>query len=216
MSIQWDDADRLRQMLRRARVIVLPPIMKVTPRPPRARPPICMFVGSGSLPNLDGITWFIDEVWPTIIAKVPAARLAIYGSVCARLSRRSSEIELYGNVELLEPHYDRARLSIVPLRVGSGLKIKIIEAISVGIPIVTTEVGAQGLLSIQPRPFALARSAHEMAEQVIDLLTSSDSCSSLQAAAARAAAQFERSHVTTTLRQELASALHHHAATHTS
>jgi GT2 family glycosyltransferase len=102
--------------------------------------------GTGS-PNVDGLAWFINEVFPFIQARVPWATLRITGgSPPERLTRNARfGISFEGHVPNLTPLYETARCIIVPLRFGSGVKIKTIEALQYSVPVVATSIGAEGI-----------------------------------------------------------------------
>jgi succinoglycan biosynthesis protein ExoO len=201
IAIHWDDAAEFERMLPDKRVVVVPVALEAVSdsfaRASRAR---CMFVGSGSYHNVDGIRWFLANCWPRIRAQVPDATLDIYGTVGYRLDALPAGAVAHGVVTDLGAAYREAAVTIVPLRIGSGLKVKLVEALAHGRPVVTTPVGAQGLASFAPAPFVTASTAAEFAAACIALLTSRARCDELAAAArvcaqhftpARAFAQFE-------------------------
>jgi glycosyltransferase involved in cell wall biosynthesis len=117
-------------------------------------------------PNRHGLTWFLDNVLPDIRARLPAARLVIAGSNpppdVQALS--SSHISIRPNVSEAELRalYHAARVAVVPLRYGAGVKLKVVEALREGLPLVTTPVGAQGvpgiadILPVHDEPAAFA------------------------------------------------------------
>jgi GT2 family glycosyltransferase len=110
---------------------------------------IIFVAGFGHPPNEDAAVWFAAEILPLIRARVPAAYLSIIGSnPTARVRKLSDEtIKVFANVTdaELQAAYDRARVAVVPLRCGAGVKLKVVEALCAGVPLVTTPVGAQGL-----------------------------------------------------------------------
>ncbi|MEA2743715.1 MAG: hypothetical protein QOG25_2086 [Acetobacteraceae bacterium] len=110
---------------------------------------IVFVAGFGHPPNEDAAVWFATEILPLIRAEVPAAYLSIIGSnPTARVKGLSTDgIDVIANVTdaELQAAYDRARVAVVPLRCGAGVKLKVVEALRAGVPLVTTPVGAQGL-----------------------------------------------------------------------
>ncbi|MEJ0015491.1 MAG: glycosyltransferase [Acetobacteraceae bacterium] len=119
------------------------------PRPPPVLP-LMLFVGSfAHLPNQHGVLWFVELVLPLILARVPAARFAIVGSNPSPEVRAlaGGPISVQANVSdaQLRSLYREARVAAVPLRYGAGVKLKVVEALREGLPLVTTPVGAQGL-----------------------------------------------------------------------
>jgi glycosyltransferase involved in cell wall biosynthesis len=98
--------------------------------------------------NIDGLLWFMEKAWP-IIEKDETIHLDIIGKNpdgrLLTMARGMNRIEFHGFVEDLEPFYKRSRVFIVPLRFGSGIKVKLLNAMYRGLPTVTTEIGTEGL-----------------------------------------------------------------------
>jgi glycosyltransferase involved in cell wall biosynthesis len=139
-----------------------------------ANPYALMFVGGFShKPNVDGVVWFASRVMPVLRALDARFHLTIAGSnpTSAIMELASSDIEIIGRVsdEHLASLYARSGMSIAPLRYGSGVKGKVIEALGNGTPLVTTTIGAQGipdartLAGIADSPDAFAASILELA-----------------------------------------------------
>src|ERR1700730_807922 len=109
-----------------------------------------IFVGGfAHTPNIDGIKWFVKEIWPRVVNRLPDATLSIVGSHAPDdvFALASDHVRVTGYVDsaALARLYREARLAIVPLRYGAGVKGKLIEALSMGTPVVSTSVGMQGL-----------------------------------------------------------------------
>jgi hypothetical protein len=191
IASQHEEAAEFRRLLPQCRVVTVPATMPDVPPPPQKPVPgRCLFVGSASFHNLDGIRWFIEACWPTIHAAVPYATLHVYGSVCLNLSKLPPGVVTHGVVDDLAVAYAEAWTAVVPLRIGSGLKVKIVEAIAHGVPSVTTSIGAQGLGPLSPRPFLVGDTAAEFTEQTIRLLQAPELRISLSRAARSCAAAF--------------------------
>lgn len=185
VAIQWDEAAEFRRFAPRCRVVVLPVPFEVSLVSSMERVDgRCIFVASGSMHNLDGIRWFIDSCWEQIRQAVPSAHLEIYGSIGMRLSNVPNGVILKGVVDDISQAYAAASVVLVPLRVGSGLKVKTVEAISYGVPTVTTSIGAQGLMHMAPQPFLIANDAQTFTAAVVRLLQSRDLQTELRQAAA--------------------------------
>ena len=109
-------------------------------------------------PNEDAAYFFATEVWPLIHARHPALRFGIIGGrPSARLLGLSSpSILVRGMVPEVLPYYRNARLAVVPLRAGSGTRLKILEAAAAGVPMVSTTIGAEGLDFVHGRHLLLA------------------------------------------------------------
>lgn len=128
-----------------------------------------IFVGKMDYrPNIDAVLWFADEVWPLIRRERPDANWAIVGqkpnSRIGRLAEQKG-ISVTGRVDVVQPFLQRSRLCIMPFRIGSGTRLKLIEAMASGRAIVSTSVGVEGfpvtsgdqlLLADEPAAFANA------------------------------------------------------------
>jgi len=134
---------------------------------------VVFVAGFSHPPNVDAALWFTREVWPRVLARRPTARLALVGShpTPEVHGLRSERIDVTGSVsdETLEEFYRTARVAVIPLRFGAGVKGKTVEALRCGLPVVTTTVGAQGLAGVE-RAIAITDEPVAFAEAVIDLL----------------------------------------------
>jgi glycosyltransferase involved in cell wall biosynthesis len=138
---------------------------------------IVFVAGFGHPPNADGAAWFVHEVLPLIVARVPAARLAIVGSHPSPLVRAlcGPHVSLFGDVtdsELLD-WYGRAKVAVVPLLTGAGVKLKTVEALWHGVPVVLTPAGAQGLPDVG-QVVPVETDPGRFADAVCDLLIDDD------------------------------------------
>jgi glycosyltransferase involved in cell wall biosynthesis len=136
-----------------------------------------VFVGSMDwLPNEDAMFYFVNEILPMILRQVPNATLSIIGrSPSSRLKTlvsRHPEIKLTGRVDDVRPYLARGAVSVVPLRIGGGTRLKIFEAMSMGKAVVSTSVGAEGLPVSNGVQFLLADDAATFAECTVTLLCS--------------------------------------------
>lgn len=125
-----------------------------------------VFVGMMKyLPNHDGILYFLDHIFPKVLQKYPDATITIVGKNPPRSIRHraSDQVIVTGFVEDTRPYVEQASVYVVPLRMGGGTRLKILEALSMKKPIVSTSIGAEGidvedgtsvLLADQPVPFA--------------------------------------------------------------
>jgi len=108
-----------------------------------------LFVGYLSYaPNFHGLEWFLNFVWPLIQRHVPDALLDIVGKnppAFVRQAHGKSGIVVHGYVNDLSSLYQSAALSVVPLHAGSGTRLKILESVANGVPVVSTELGALGI-----------------------------------------------------------------------
>ncbi len=107
-----------------------------------------IFVGSMDYhANIDGVLWLAREIWPVIAAARPEWKLQIVGRspVAAVRALASDRIEVTGTVDDVRPYYAQAIALAVPLRVGGGTRLKILEAMASGVPVVSTSLGAEGI-----------------------------------------------------------------------
>jgi len=145
VAIQENDRRWLQERLPAARVVCLS--YWPEPRFCRSEPaaPECLFVGADSFVNRHGLAWLLERVWPMVRAAVPSARLRLCGPLVAEGLPAVDGVEFAGVVPSLAVAYERAAVAVVPLLIGSGLKIKTMEALAFGRPVVTTPEGAEGL-----------------------------------------------------------------------
>jgi len=118
----------------------------VTPLPAE---PTVLFAGSLDYePNVDGITWFARDIWPRVRAAVPAARLLVVGRDPAddvRALDGRDAVEVHANVPDMAEWLAAARVAAIPLRVGTGVRIKALEALAAGRPVVGTSIALEGI-----------------------------------------------------------------------
>jgi glycosyltransferase involved in cell wall biosynthesis len=116
------------------------------------KPGSVVFVGQMSRrENEDAAVWFIDSVWPEVVRACPHARLTIAGAdPSPQLYRRqNAHVSVTGYIENISEVLGTAALSVAPLRMGSGIKMKVVQSIEAGVPTVATPVGAEG---VRPSP----------------------------------------------------------------
>jgi polysaccharide biosynthesis protein PslH len=107
-----------------------------------------VFVGSMNYhANIDAAVWFTRTIWPGIQRQFPEMRLSLVGAnpAPAVLELRGEAIEVTGTVPSVAPYYEDALAAIVPLRTGGGTRLKILEAMAAGVPVISTSLGAEGL-----------------------------------------------------------------------
>ena len=150
------EADAMRALEPRAAVHAVVPYSFDRFGEPRAAPErreILFVAGFAHPPNEDAARWFVTAVLPQVRARVPDAVLSIVGSSPGPGVRRlaGQAVRVVGEVDdaSLRDCYRRARVAVVPLRCGAGVKLKVVEALREGVPLVTTSVGAQGLPGLE-------------------------------------------------------------------
>jgi polysaccharide biosynthesis protein PslH len=178
--------------------------------PPATR--TALFVGAVDYgPNKAALRWFLDEVWPTVLERVPRARFLAVGrglaSVHPRPAGEPGGVEFHSDVASVDPFYEQADVCVVPLLSGGGTKIKLVEALSRGRAVVTTSLGLEGLEEHRA-VLRVADGAAEFADALADLLEDPEQAAKLGAAAADVAHSFSWETAMTPLR-DLLFALRH-------
>ncbi len=125
-------------------------------------------------PNVDAVLWFADEIWPLILEKRPETTWVIIGQKPhSRLNRlnKLTGVTITGWVESIRPYLAGADICIMPLRMGSGTRLKLIEAMASGKAVVSTPMGAEGFSVKHDRELLLIENEPEFAEAIIHLLS---------------------------------------------
>ncbi len=140
--------------------------------------PILLYVGSMHYyPNIDAVTFFFEEMYEQIAHAVPAVRVQIVGHKpppdIQKLAR-PDRVEVLGSVPDVRPYYDAATVFIVPLRLGGGTRLKIVEAMAMGLPVISTTVGAEGLDIHSGEDILIADDPASFVAGVLRLLTDPD------------------------------------------
>ena len=135
-----------------------------------------VFVGSMDFhANIDAVEYFTREVWPTVRASLPELRFMIVGSNPALSVRELANVPgivVTGTVEDVRPYYRDALAAVVPIRVGGGTRLKILEAMAAGVPVISTTIGAEGLVLNPGTDILLADTPEHMARAVQELARS--------------------------------------------
>ncbi len=154
------------------------------PRPTRRQdheavgdPPTILLQGSLHYgPNMDAVEWLLGQVAPSLWAKVPGAEIRLVGNTVPGVRRwhRPPSVTVVGSVPDMEPELARADIAVVPLRIGSGTRVKILESFAYRVPVVSTTIGADGL-DVQPGVhLLLADTAEDFASACQQLLVDVD------------------------------------------
>ncbi len=131
-----------------------------------------MFVGSfAHAPNADGVEWFVERILPLVRRRLPGVVLQVAGGdVPARVRRLdSAEVHILGNVRRLRPMFESTRVFVAPLRFGAGMKGKVGESMSQGVPVVTTSIGAEGMMLTPGKTALVADDPGAFADAVVRL-----------------------------------------------
>lgn len=172
------DANLMKEMFGISRVTYVPTGVDVTyfRRPEQVETKAdLVFVGSMDwMPNTDGVQWFADEILPLIHRKKPDCKVAIVGRTPSAstlaLAEKDQRIQVTGTVPDVRPWLWGSAVSIVPLRIGGGTRLKIYESMAAGTAVVSTTVGAEGLDVSHPSNIRLADTPSAFAEACLSLL----------------------------------------------
>ena len=172
-----EDADHLRRLAPGLDVAVPPAGIAIPECAPDRRPEpgrVLFFGSSDHAPNRDALDWISSEVMPVLRPLVPDVRLVCAGFRDAELPEvvraRSAGVEMLGFVDDLGAEIGRAAVVLAPVRIGRGVRIKNLEALAHGAPLVTTTLGARGLSGVDPSAIATADDAEGLASCTAALL----------------------------------------------
>jgi glycosyltransferase involved in cell wall biosynthesis len=157
-------------------------ITEFSPAKTSGQPGTVLFTGLMSYyPNQQAVRWFLDTVFPLLLQEVPKARLIVAGARPPGwlVARRSSILEVTGEVPDMRPYFERARVVIAPLMIGGGTRVKILEAQAMARPVVSTSLGAEGLNVRDGHSILVADDAQYFAVQVARLLADNDFASTI-------------------------------------
>ena len=126
-------------------------------------------------PNKQGLLWFYKDVFPLIRQRIHQVTLTVIGNLSSNEDYKEliedTAVNFIGKVDSVVPFYYESSVAIVPLLSGSGTRLKILEAMSLGNPVVSTTVGAEGINFKSGEHLLIADTAYEFADQVVSLLT---------------------------------------------
>ena len=148
------------------------------PAPVNSENPIVLFTGTISYyPNTEGILWFHKNVWPLLKIKQPNATLCIAGKgpppEVTKLADNDDSITVTGAVDDMRDYYEKADVVVVPLRVGGGTRLKILEGMAMGKAIVSTSVGAEGIAHTDGKDILLRDTPEQFSNAIDELITDS-------------------------------------------
>jgi len=174
------DARALRQLAPELQPLVIPngvDVERYHPQLPDSLPlhhPSIVFTGKMDFrPNIDAVLWFFRHVWPLIAVALPNVHLYIVGKsphVSLLPMGRDPRVAVTGYVEDILPYFGGADVYVVPLRVGGGTRLKVLEALSAGLPLVSTSLGVEGISLISGTHALLADTPQGFCRAVCSLL----------------------------------------------
>jgi succinoglycan biosynthesis protein ExoO len=170
IAIQKSEAAEVAVRAPGRRVLLAPMTATPASRPQSGDARYALFVASNSNPNYAGLIWMLDHVWPQVRAEAPDVQLWVAGGIRRRQPPRRPGVRYLGFVERLDRLYARAGVVVSPLVAGSGLKIKLVEAMAHGKACVVTPVTLQGIEEEAAGAVAMAETPDGFAEAILRLL----------------------------------------------
>jgi len=172
IAIQKHEQKKLKEMVPGKKVIYIPhfPGVNIKTKRKDIKKDIIMTIGSSNSSNIYSLKKFLDISWPLIKKGNPKAELHVYGNVGKTIKRDIGGIIAQPYVRSLKVIYDNARVVINPTSIGTGLKIKTVEALSHKKALVTTKSGAEGLEQGSGRAFIVTNDLKRFAKEVLRLL----------------------------------------------
>jgi len=133
-----------------------------------------LFIGNfDHLPNQDALDYLINDIWPLVRRRVPDATLQVVGARAGELVYRydgRDGVTVVGEVPDTIPHYQQCAAMVAPIRAGSGTRLKILEALACGTPVVTTTIGAEGIEGVDGEHFMIGDATDVFADAVCTVL----------------------------------------------
>jgi polysaccharide biosynthesis protein PslH len=188
IAVSEEDADMMRTRYAAPSVSSVPTGVDVAYFTPADRanrnPHELVFTGSMDwMPNDDAMAWFLQAILPKVRAKLPEVVVTVVGREPSDRLRTHAErlggVEITGRVPDVRPYLERAAAFIVPMRVGGGTRLKIFEAMAMGLPVVSTAIGAEGLPLINNKTILLRDQPEAFADGIIELLARAGSTSDI-------------------------------------
>lgn len=135
--------------------------------------PSLIFCGSlDYVPNKNGLLWFYEMIWPKLKMTVKGITLTVIGrnghDNAYEPLKTDPQINFIGEVKDITPYYNKNNIAIVPLLEGSGTRLKILEAMSFGLPVISTSIGAEGIDYIENKHIIIANEINDFQKAIID------------------------------------------------
>jgi glycosyltransferase involved in cell wall biosynthesis len=128
------------------------------------------------MPNVEALMWFMNEVWPLVVSEAPHLEFYVAGKGMSQSLKnlKTPNVHMMGEVDVATTFIQDKSISVVPLKSGSGIRLKILEAMSAGKAVVSTTVGAQGINYVGDQDLKIADSPEGFAQAIVDLSTNPD------------------------------------------
>ncbi len=134
-----------------------------------ARPGLLYVGGLHWPPNADAVAYFVREIWPLVRRDTPGATLTVVGrddAPIAEALRNTAGVHVTGHVDTIEPYFAQARALVVPLRSGGGMRVKILDTLARGLPVISTSIGCEGIDAVPGVHLLVADGPEAFAGQV--------------------------------------------------
>ena len=138
-----------------------------------------LFCGAlDTTPNKNGLLWFYNHIWPVLKQSLNLVSLTVVGrngkDIAYEPLKQDSQINFIGEVDDVSQYYVNSDVALVPLLEGSGTRLKILEAMSFGIPVVSTSIGAEGIDYSDGKNILIANGVESFTKTIIDAITQED------------------------------------------
>lgn len=131
-------------------------------------------------PNRDAVIWFSEHAWPLIKQEVPGVKFYVVGKDptpdLEDLARRDPSVIVTGTVEDVRPYFERSKVFVCPVRIGGGFRGKVLEAMAMGLPVVSTTLGAEGVPAVDGDQMFISDDPAAFAGKVVELLRDQELC----------------------------------------
>jgi glycosyltransferase involved in cell wall biosynthesis len=175
IAITDEERKQIRSMVPGKKVEIVPNIHAISPPTmPLADRKDLLFIGHYlHSPNEDAVKYFIRDIFPIIQKSIPDLKITLLGSSVTKTvqSLAGPNVKVVGYVQDPTPYFNNARVFVAPLRYGAGMKGKIGHSMSLGLPVVTTDIGAEGMMLRDGENVLIGDSPEQFAENVIKLYT---------------------------------------------
>ncbi|MBO8130502.1 MAG: glycosyltransferase family 4 protein [Candidatus Marinimicrobia bacterium] len=174
VTIQDHERQVVKKLLPEKKVISVPypvDVKLVKGRPKKDN--IVIFVGSNADHNVISLQWYLREIWPKVLERIPDALMYVVGSIGSRKIFQNwgdKTVRFLGYVDDIDSYYEMSKVAVIPSIVSSGLKIKLVEALSYGVPCVASENALVGVGELKDEVVLCARDSKQFAGCVVDLL----------------------------------------------
>ncbi len=176
-AITDEDKRRLLDLAGGARVKVIAggvdaSFFETTPSRQKIPFSISMFGSFDWIPNRDALKWFLQSIFPRILQREPQVRLFIVGKDLPRNVRalHQSNVVVRGFADDLKEELQKYEVTVVPLRIGGGMRLKIVESFAMRIPVVSTSIGCEGIACRDEEHLLIGDTEERFADQVVRLL----------------------------------------------